>query len=112
ARLAAARAGEDQHRPVGSFDSLALLRVELIEKRQCGSGSGSDDLILQGNCESRGGGFFVRRTRLSFRTASAVRNLLFSRAESLRRRTAGSSALSPRCARLRALGMTMCEADH
>jgi hypothetical protein len=47
ARLAAARAGEDQHRALGSFDGLALLRVELIEKRQCGSGSGSDDSILQ-----------------------------------------------------------------
>ena len=47
ARLAAARSGEDQHRAFGSFDGLALLRVELIEKRQCGSGSGADDLILQ-----------------------------------------------------------------
>ena len=48
ARLAAARAGEDEHRALGSFDGLALLRVELIEKRQCGSGSGGDGSILQG----------------------------------------------------------------
>ena len=34
ARLAAARAGEDQHRAFGSLDGFALLRVELIEKRQ------------------------------------------------------------------------------
>ena len=47
ARLAAARAREDQHRAVSSFDGLTLLRVELIEKRQCGSGSGADDSILQ-----------------------------------------------------------------
>jgi hypothetical protein len=44
----AARAGKDEHRTFGGFDRLALLRIELIEKRQCGSGSGSDDLILQG----------------------------------------------------------------
>ncbi len=40
--LAAPRAREDEHRALGSFDGLALLRVELIEKRQCGSGSGAD----------------------------------------------------------------------
>jgi hypothetical protein len=33
-RLPAARAGENEHRPVSSFDSLTLLRVELGEKRQ------------------------------------------------------------------------------
>ena len=43
ARLAAPRAGEDQYRTLGGFDGFALLRVELIEKRQCGSGSGVDD---------------------------------------------------------------------
>src|ERR1700722_13367811 len=48
ARFAAARPGKDQHRPVRSFHGLALLRVQLIEKRQCGRGSGSDDSILQG----------------------------------------------------------------
>jgi hypothetical protein len=47
ARLAAARAGEDEHRSFGGFDGFALLRVEFIEKRQCGSGSGVDSLILQ-----------------------------------------------------------------
>ena len=51
ARLAAARAGEDQHRALCSFDGLALLRVELIEKRQCGSGSGIAQSILQGKRE-------------------------------------------------------------
>ena len=39
ARLAAARAGQDQHRPVSGFDGFALLRIELIEERQNGSGS-------------------------------------------------------------------------
>jgi hypothetical protein len=48
ARFAAARAGEDEDWALGSFDGLALLRIQLIEKRQCGSGSGADDLILQG----------------------------------------------------------------
>src|SRR5258708_8811421 len=48
ARLAAARAREDEHRAFSGFDGLALLRVEWIEKRQCGSGSGVDDSILQG----------------------------------------------------------------
>jgi len=47
AGFAAARAGEDEHRALSGFDGLALLRVELIEKRQCGSGSGGDDSILQ-----------------------------------------------------------------
>ena len=37
--LAAARAGEDQHRAVRGFDGFALLRVEFIEKRQIWSGS-------------------------------------------------------------------------
>src|SRR5262249_21387993 len=32
--LAAPRAGEDQHRPVGGFNGLTLLRIELIEERQ------------------------------------------------------------------------------
>jgi len=32
--LAAARAGEDEHRPIGGFDGFALLRVEFFEKRQ------------------------------------------------------------------------------
>ena len=35
AGLAAARAGQDQHRPVGGFDGFALLGVELVEERQC-----------------------------------------------------------------------------
>jgi hypothetical protein len=48
-RLPAARASEDEHRALGSFDGLALLRIELFQKRQCGSGSGGDDSILQGN---------------------------------------------------------------
>ena len=39
ARLPAAGAGEDQHRALGGFDGLALLRIQLVEKRQCGSGS-------------------------------------------------------------------------
>jgi len=39
AGLAAAGAGEDQHRALGGFDGFALLRVQLVEKRQCGSGS-------------------------------------------------------------------------
>ena len=43
ASFAAARAGEDQHRALGGFDGLALLRVELVEKGQCGSGSGVGD---------------------------------------------------------------------
>jgi len=30
ARLAATRAGKDQHRPVSSLDSLTLLGIELI----------------------------------------------------------------------------------
>jgi hypothetical protein len=34
ASLAAARAGQDQYRALGSFDSLALLRIKLIQKRQ------------------------------------------------------------------------------
>ena len=34
ARLAAARAGQDEHRPFGGFDSFALLRIEFFEKRQ------------------------------------------------------------------------------
>ena len=33
-RLAAARTGEDEHRAFGGFDGFALLRVELVEKRQ------------------------------------------------------------------------------
>jgi hypothetical protein len=49
AGLAAAGAGKDQHRAFSSFDGFALLRVELVEKRQCGSGSGIADSILQGN---------------------------------------------------------------
>src|SRR5579864_2665553 len=34
ARLPAARAGEDKHWPFGGFNSLTLLRIELVEKRQ------------------------------------------------------------------------------
>ena len=34
ARLAAARAGQDEHRAFGGFDSFTLLRVELGEERQ------------------------------------------------------------------------------
>jgi hypothetical protein len=51
AGLAAARAGQDEDWAFGSLNSLALLGIELIEKRQSGRGSGSDDLILQGNGE-------------------------------------------------------------
>jgi hypothetical protein len=36
---AAARAREDEHRPVGCFDGGTLLRIELVEKRQMWSGS-------------------------------------------------------------------------
>ncbi len=39
ARFAAAGAGQDQHGAFGGFDGFALLRVQLVEKRQCGSGS-------------------------------------------------------------------------
>jgi hypothetical protein len=53
ARFAAAGAGKDQHRAFSSFDSLALLRVQLIEKGQCGSGSRIDLSILQGNSGGR-----------------------------------------------------------
>jgi hypothetical protein len=34
ARLPATRAGENEHRPVSSFDGLTLLGIELGEKRQ------------------------------------------------------------------------------
>ena len=53
ARLPAAGAGKDQHRPFGGFDGLALLRVQLVEKRQCGSGSRIANSILQGNSGGR-----------------------------------------------------------
>ena len=53
AGLAAARAGEDQHRAFSGFDGFALLRVQLVEKRQCGSGSRIDPSILQGNTSGR-----------------------------------------------------------
>ena len=33
-RLAAARPGEDEHRPVRGFNGFSLLRVELIQERQ------------------------------------------------------------------------------
>lgn len=35
ARLPAAGAGQDEHRAIGRFDGLTLLRIELREKRQC-----------------------------------------------------------------------------
>jgi hypothetical protein len=34
ASFPAPRSSQDQHRPVGSFDGLTLLRIELVEKRQ------------------------------------------------------------------------------
>jgi hypothetical protein len=34
ARLAAARAGQNEHRPVSGFDSLTLLRIELGQEGQ------------------------------------------------------------------------------
>ena len=50
ARLPAAGARQDQHGSLGGFDSLALLRVQLVKKRQNRSGSG---VVLQ---------FYVTRT--------------------------------------------------
>ena len=38
--LAAARAGQDEHRAVRGFNGGALLRVELVEERQMWNGSG------------------------------------------------------------------------
>jgi hypothetical protein len=34
ASLPAPGASQDEHRPVGGFDSLTLLRIELVEERQ------------------------------------------------------------------------------
>ena len=48
ARLAAARTRQDQHRPLHGFDSFALLRIQLIEERQCGGGSGIHYLDFTG----------------------------------------------------------------
>jgi hypothetical protein len=59
ASLTASGASQDEHRPLGSFDSFTLLRIELREKRQCGSGSGPDDLILQGIAIAMEPGFFL-----------------------------------------------------
>src|SRR5579862_4781860 len=53
ARLPAAGAGEDQHGSFSSFDGFALLRIELVEKRQNGSGSRVASSILQGNSRTR-----------------------------------------------------------
>ena len=39
-RLAATRTGKNQHRAFRSLHGFALLWVKLVEKRQCGSGSG------------------------------------------------------------------------
>ena len=38
-RLAAARAGENEHRAVRGLNGGALLRIELVEKRQMWNGS-------------------------------------------------------------------------
>src|ERR1700724_4341680 len=54
-RLAAARTRKNQHRAFRSFHGFALLRVKLVEKRQCGSGSGVGSSILQGIEEARRG---------------------------------------------------------
>ena len=48
ARLTAPRARENQQRAVGGFHGFTLLRVKLVEKRQCGSGSEVTNSILQG----------------------------------------------------------------
>ena len=47
--LAAARAGEDEHRPVRGFDGFALLRIEFFEKRQMWNGSGVHCLNFTGD---------------------------------------------------------------
>ncbi len=47
ARLAAARAGQDEHRAIGGFDGFTLLRIELGEERQ------SRELILLGRRQQR-----------------------------------------------------------
>ena len=73
ARLPAAGAGQDQHRALGGFDGFTLLRIQLVEKRQCGSGSRIANLILQGFREARN---YTPRfpTSNSRKVASALRS--------------------------------------